>query len=84
MQVICWFKFCTTDFGIFVSNSVNAGFGKMICADQSALDDAMSIFALNKDYFTVEPFLENIDFEFRLQQIGKHRRAFRRNSSTSW
>ena len=47
------------------------------------MNDLISILALNNDYFTVEQFLD-AQFEFRLQQIGAHRRAFRRNSESNW
>lgn len=65
------------------SSSTHAGFGKALCHDKSQLDDLMTILALHSDYFTVEQFM-SAAFEFRLQQIGKHRRAFRRNSDDNW
>lgn len=65
-------------------SSTHAGYGKMRCANAADLDDLLSILALNCDYFTIEQFFDNVEFEFRLQQIGDKRRAFRRNSSSSW
>lgn len=65
-------------------SSTHAGFGKMRCNSSADLDDLLSILALNCDYFTIERFFDNVEFEFRLQQIGDKRRAFRRNSSSSW
>jgi hypothetical protein len=32
---------------------------------------------------STEPFIEH-EYEFRVQKIGEHYRAFRRNSASSW
>ena len=65
-------------------SSTHAGFGKTRVQSKAEFDDLMSILALTNEYFTVEPFIDNIEYEFRCQQIGTHRRAFRRNSDSSW
>src|SRR2546430_1019744 len=67
--------------------------GKMRANDEHDLKDLRCILALHKDYFTyerysyvvikhlffrTEPLIE-FEYEFRVQKIGKHYRAFRRN-----
>lgn len=64
--------------------STHAGFGKAKVKSEADMDDIRSILALGKDYYTTEPFIGNIAYEYRIQKIGAHYRAFRRNSSTSW
>jgi len=60
-----------------------SGYGKIRVNDDSDLKDVTSILALHCDYFTTEPFIVH-EYEFRLQKIGNHYRAFKKNSSTSW
>jgi len=64
-------------------SSTHAGYGKMRAQDEHDLKDLGCILALHKDYYTTEPLLE-FEYEFRVQKIGDHYRAFRRNSDTSW
>lgn len=64
--------------------STHAGYGKIRITSNEDGDDLKSILALHKDYYTVEPLVPEIAFEYRIQRIGEHVRAFRRNSDTTW
>eukprot|EP01119_Soliformovum_irregulare_P011832 TRINITY_DN3002_c0_g1_i3.p1 TRINITY_DN3002_c0_g1~~TRINITY_DN3002_c0_g1_i3.p1 ORF type:complete len:318 (+),score=71.59 TRINITY_DN3002_c0_g1_i3:235-1188(+) len=64
-------------------SSTHAGFGKMRASNEADLKDLRCILALHKDYFTTEPIID-FDYEFRIQKIGDHYRAFKRGSDTSW
>ncbi|ELP87825.1 synapsin ATP binding domain containing protein, partial [Entamoeba invadens IP1] len=61
----------------------NAGFGKSLIKSASELDDLISILSLGNDYYTIEPYLD-VDYEVRIQRIGKYTRTFKRQSTTSW
>jgi len=64
--------------------STHAGYGKIQAESDAQFKDMRSVLALHQDYYTTEPFIQNIDYEFRVQKIGEHYRAFKRNSDTSW
>lgn len=64
-------------------SSTHAGYGKTQARDKHDMQDITSILALHNDYYTTEPFIEH-EYEFRVQKIGDHYRAFRRNSASSW
>jgi len=63
--------------------SVHAGFGKFLIKDENTYNDIEAILAMHNDYFTQEPFIDH-EYEFRIQVIGPHVRAFRRNSDSCW
>lgn len=66
-------------------SSTHAGFGKAVARTRQELDDIVSIVALGRSYFTVEPFVGDIEFEYRIQRIGaSHTRVFRRSSDSGW
>lgn len=65
-------------------SSTHAGFGKMRVRSEEDEDDLMSILKLGKDYYTEEPLVENISFEYRIQKIGEHIRCFKRTSHSCW
>lgn len=60
--------------------TIHAGFGKIRINDADGFDDVRSLVACQSRYVTCEPFLE-WDYDFRIQKIGTHIRAFRRYSS---
>lgn len=60
--------------------TVHAGFGKMKLENQEQFDDLQSIVALQDKYVTTEPYIK-WDYDFRIQKIGNHYRAFQRKSS---
>eukprot|EP01087_Luapelamoeba_hula_P021533 TRINITY_DN7553_c0_g1_i3.p1 TRINITY_DN7553_c0_g1~~TRINITY_DN7553_c0_g1_i3.p1 ORF type:complete len:473 (-),score=92.45 TRINITY_DN7553_c0_g1_i3:135-1553(-) len=62
--------------------TAHAGYGKMKLKDQSEFEDFQSVVALQDRYVTAEPFID-WDYDFRVQKIGQHYRAFRR-FSTNW
>eukprot|EP01119_Soliformovum_irregulare_P003620 TRINITY_DN1437_c0_g1_i5.p2 TRINITY_DN1437_c0_g1~~TRINITY_DN1437_c0_g1_i5.p2 ORF type:complete len:220 (+),score=46.42 TRINITY_DN1437_c0_g1_i5:512-1171(+) len=62
--------------------TAHAGFGKMKIKDYSDFEDFRSVIALQREYVTAEPFID-WDYDFRIQKIGSHYRAFRRYS-TNW
>jgi hypothetical protein len=47
------------------------------------MDDMASVLKLGRTYYTTEP-LVSFEFEYRIQKIGNHYRAFKRNSDTCW
>jgi len=59
----------------------HSGFGKMrfTGADPFSYQDFCSVIAINGDYVTLEPFID-WDFDMRIQKIGPHYRAFKRQS----
>jgi len=59
--------------------TAHAGYGKMKIHNQSEFEDFRSVVALQDRYVTCEPFID-WDFDFRIQKIGNHYRAFRRYS----
>jgi len=60
--------------------TAHAGFGKMRIKDQGDFEDFRSVVALQSNYVIAEPFIE-WDYDFRLQKIGNHYRAYKRTSS---
>ncbi|EKE40010.1 hypothetical protein ENUP19_0190G0006 [Entamoeba nuttalli] len=60
--------------------TVHAGFGKMKLENQEDFDDLVSLIALQNRYVTTEPYIK-WDYDFRIQKIGDHYRAFQRVSS---
>jgi hypothetical protein len=62
--------------------TAHAGFGKMKIQGLPELEDFRSVVALQSRYVTLEPFID-WDYDFRIQKIGSHYRAFRR-FSTNW
>lgn len=65
-------------------SSTHAGFGKVRVRNAEDEDDIMSILNLGKDYYTEEPLVEDIAYEYRIQKIGEHIRCFKRNSHNCW
>ena len=62
-------------------SSTHAGYGKIVARSESEYADVKCILALHNDYYTIEPFVEH-EYEFRIQKIGSHYRAFRRNTDS--
>ncbi|ELP85586.1 synapsin-3, putative [Entamoeba invadens IP1] len=60
--------------------TVHAGFGKMKLENQEDFDDLVSLVAMQDRYITTEPYIK-WDYDFRIQKIGNHYRAFQRVSS---
>eukprot|EP01080_Neovahlkampfia_damariscottae_P002665 gene2665-3861_t len=63
--------------------TIDAGVGKMKVKEDGDLEDFLSCLTIHNDYFFVEPFL-NIEYDLRLQKIGKHYRVYSRQSNSSW
>jgi hypothetical protein len=62
----------------------HAGYGKMKVDDHHVMEDVRSLLALNKNYLSVEPFL-NGSYDLRIQKIGSNFRCFKRTSmGGSW
>jgi hypothetical protein len=62
----------------------HAGYGKMKLEDHHVLEDFQSVLALNKNYATIEPFI-NGSYDLRIQKIGSNVRVFKRISvSGNW
>jgi hypothetical protein len=63
----------------------HAGYGKIKITSSPMFDDVRSIVALHGDYSTAEPFID-WDYDYRIQKIGCHVRAYRRQVSqaTQW
>lgn len=62
----------------------HAGYGKMKVEDHHVMEDVRSLLSLNKNYVSVEPFL-NGSYDLRIQKIGNKFRVFKRVSlSASW
>jgi glutathione synthase/RimK-type ligase-like ATP-grasp enzyme len=73
----------STGFPLVVKlGTAHAGFGKMKLNNQEQFADFQSVVALQGRYVTAEPFID-WDYDFRIQKIGDHYRAFRR-FSTNW
>ncbi len=65
--------------------SSHSGHGKMKFSDAGQLSDFRGLVCLSRDYLTLEPFLENKKFEYRLQSMGGVLRCFSRESlSHDW
>ena len=62
--------------------TAHSGFGKMRMKSMDEMEDFRSVVALQGRYVTCEPFIK-WDYDFRIQKIGPHYRAFRRYS-TNW
>jgi hypothetical protein len=70
-----------------------AGYGKMMFKDNGALTDFKGYFhspccplnlrclALHDDYITAESFVEEREYDLRIQKIGNHFRAYKRVNS---
>eukprot|EP01089_Gocevia_fonbrunei_P012619 TRINITY_DN3032_c0_g1_i2.p1 TRINITY_DN3032_c0_g1~~TRINITY_DN3032_c0_g1_i2.p1 ORF type:complete len:161 (+),score=39.06 TRINITY_DN3032_c0_g1_i2:717-1199(+) len=58
-----------------------AGYGKMKFDDSSQLDDFAGVIALHEDYITLEKYIENREYDLRIQKIGSHYRAYKRTNS---
>jgi Synapsin, ATP binding domain len=54
--------------------STHAGYGKIRVTQDADRDDLKSILALHRDYYTVEPLVGEIDYEYRIQKIGDNYR----------
>eukprot|EP01129_Flabellula_baltica_P015442 TRINITY_DN7875_c0_g1_i2.p1 TRINITY_DN7875_c0_g1~~TRINITY_DN7875_c0_g1_i2.p1 ORF type:complete len:225 (-),score=51.25 TRINITY_DN7875_c0_g1_i2:22-696(-) len=59
------------------------GRGKVRIFDKGSFKDITGILALDKQYYTTEPFIDFV-YEYRVQKIGNHYRAFKRFSRDSW
>jgi len=55
-----------------------AGFGKMKFENSGDLNDFKGVLALHHDYVTIESFIENREYDLRIQKIGDHYRAYKR------
>jgi len=74
----------TTSFPMVVKvGNGHAGRGKLKVNGGNDWRDVKGILALDQQYYTTEPFLD-VDFEYRIQKIGKHISCFRRSSEGSW
>ena len=60
--------------------TAHSGLGKMRISNADDFQDFRSCMALQQRYVTCEPFVD-WDYDFRIQKIGEHYRAFRRFSS---
>jgi len=60
-----------------------AGYGKMKFDDHLQFYDFRSVLALHHDYVTAERYVDNREYDIRVQKIGSHLRAFHRKS-TNW
>jgi len=61
----------------------HAGRGKVKLDDTTDWRDVVGCLALDKQYFTVEPFCEVVN-EYRVQKIGNRYTCFRRRCAGSW
>jgi len=61
----------------------HAGRGKVKLDDRGDWRDVVGCLALDKQYFTVEPFCD-VDYEYRIQKIGNRYSCFKRASPGSW
>jgi len=61
----------------------HSGRGKVKVNGPNEFRDLKGIMALDQEYYTTEPFLD-VDFEYRIQKIGKAITCFRRSSEGSW
>lgn len=52
--------------------------------DASDFDDFMGCLMLSNDYYFVEPFMKDLDYDLRLQKIGDKYRVYSRKSTSSW
>ena len=60
--------------------TAHAGFGKVKVAHHHDMDDIRGLLPLTVEgYATAEPFVKNSGGDYRIQKIGKHVRAFKRN-----
>jgi hypothetical protein len=73
------FSFCSGFPLVLKLGTVHAGYGKAKVETQEQWEDLKSIVALQGRYATTEPFIK-WDYDFRVQKIGNHYRAFRRFS----
>ncbi len=48
----------------------HAGYGKMRFFDRQSLKDFVGVLALHRDYFTIEPYLDDAKYDIRIQVIG--------------
>eukprot|EP01083_Nonionella_stella_P076102 207199_1 len=64
--------------------STHSGYGKIRVSSKDEMADVRSILILNKDFYTEEGLVEDINFEFRIQKLGSEYRGFKRISSDSW
>ena len=42
---------------------------EMQAANKAALDDVRCVLALSTEYFTLEPFVPDIEYEYRIQKV---------------
>merc|ERR1711879_553569 len=62
--------------------NAEAGYGKMrFMGPESGFEDFRTMIALHHDYCTLEPFVENREYDLRIQRIGDNVRAYRRLNS---
>ncbi len=73
------FAFCSGFPLVLKLGTVHAGYGKAKVETQEQWEDMKSLVALQGRYATTEPFIK-WDYDFRVQKIGSHYRAFRRFS----
>ena len=62
----------------------HAGYGKIRSFNTDDNSDIKSILMLSKDYYTEEKYIDNIDYEYRIQKIGDNISVFKRISSGDW
>ncbi|KAH3762531.1 synapsin II [Pelomyxa schiedti] len=61
----------------------HAGYGKALVAKATDLADISSIVALNRNFYTVEEYLD-FEWEYRIQCVGENVRCFKRESKNHW
>jgi len=55
-----------------------AGYGKMRFENSTDFNDFKGVLALHNDYVTVESYIDNREYDLRIQKIGNHYRAYKR------
>jgi len=72
----------TPDFPLVAKiGSAEAGYGKMRFVASNDFGDFRGCLALHKDYVTLERLIEDREYDIRVQKIGTHLRAYKRQNS---
>jgi len=58
-----------------------AGYGKMKFENGGDLNDFKGVLALHHDYVTIESFVEDREYDLRIQKIGNNYRAYKRENA---
>jgi glutathione synthase/RimK-type ligase-like ATP-grasp enzyme len=64
--------------------TVHSGYGKKKLDTHSSFEDFSTCMALHSNYYTSEPFINQVDYDLRLQKIGDQFRVYKRSSDSSW